>query len=125
MLNLQTLPQEHSSSTFGLSLKFVSPSSTTLSLQKINAHRWLHPKKSQQDGIKDFGVSKQSETEGAFSSKAVKNGPRCFSCENYGHIRKDCPKVKNFKKEKKQNQTARSNFATFSANNLMNSEDWY
>ena len=55
----------------------------------------------------------------------MKNGPRCFSCGNYGHIRKDCPKVKNFKKEKRQNQTARSNFATFSANNLMNSEDWY
>ena len=28
-----------------------------------------------QDGIKDLGASKQSETEGAFSSKAVKNGP--------------------------------------------------
>ena len=26
-----------------------------------------------QDGIKDLGVSKQSETEGAFSSKAMKN----------------------------------------------------
>ena len=34
-------------------------------------------------------------------------------------------KVKNFKKGKKQNRTARSNFATFSANNSMNSEDWY
>ena len=43
-----------------------------------------------QDGIKDLGVSKQSETEGAFSRKAVKNGPRCFSCGNCGHIRKDC-----------------------------------
>ena len=42
-----------------------------------------------QDGIKDLAVSKQSETEGAFSSKAVKDGPR--SCGNYGHIRKDCP----------------------------------
>ena len=42
-----------------------------------------------QDGIKDLGVSKQSEIEGAFSSKAVKNGPRCFSCGTYGHIRKD------------------------------------
>ncbi|GBP63981.1 Retrovirus-related Pol polyprotein from transposon TNT 1-94 [Eumeta japonica] len=65
-----------------------------------------------------FFVNKSKNNKQLFKQNKQTKGPRCYSCNNYGHIAKHC-KVKNNKK-----QTDNSFVAVFSATNNNNS-GWY
>ncbi|GBP32006.1 Retrovirus-related Pol polyprotein from transposon TNT 1-94 [Eumeta japonica] len=64
-----------------------------------------------------FFVNKSKNNKQLFKQNKQTKGPRCYSCNNYGHIAKHC-KVKNNKK-----QTDNSFVAVFSATN--NNSGWY
>ncbi|GBP36996.1 Copia protein [Eumeta japonica] len=65
-----------------------------------------------------FFVNKSKNNKQLFKQNKQTKGPRCYSCNNYGHIAKHC-KVKNNKK-----QTDNSFVAVFSVTNNNNS-GWY
>jgi len=76
---------------------------------------------------------KNTETDSAYYCKqqrlsqkqqAKAKGPKCFSCNSYGHIAKECPKRKENPQGTQKAQQKRSEHKAF-ITNLSKSREWY
>jgi len=86
-----------------------------------------------QDNVKDIGVKPASAfATGKVQSKGTGKGPRCFECNQFGHIRVNCPRNKQTKLNvpKYGKKSASTNFAALSLNSVTTdisdiSKEWF
>ena len=83
-----------------------------------------------QDDVKDTGVKRVSAfVTGKTQNKGTGKGPRCYECNQFGHVRVNCPRNKQFKHSVAKNakKSANTNFAALSFNSVTTdvTKEWF